>query len=54
MANNSYTQMLDLVDTIRKDGKAPKVTKLASQANRNRKSLFVPKSRGKGSTKVSW
>ena len=54
MANNSYQQMINLVDTIRMEGKAPKVTKLASQANRNRKSLFVPKSRGKGMIKVSW
>ena len=51
--NNSYQEMVNLIDTLKLQGKAPKVTKLASQANRNRKSLFVPKSRGKGSTKVS-
>ena len=45
--------MVNLIDTLKAEGKAPKVTKLASQANRNRKSLFVPKSRGKGMSKVS-
>ena len=49
---NSYQQLSNLVDTLKADGKQPVVTKLASQANRNRKSLFVPKTRGKGSVKV--
>ena len=46
--------MMGLIDTLKAEGKAPKVTKLTSQAKRNRKSLYTPKTRGKGSVKVGW
>ena len=52
--SNSYQQLADLVDTVKANGKQPVVTKLPSATKRNRKSLFVPPTRGKGSTKVSW
>ena len=51
---NSYTQINQIVDSIRATGKSPKVTKLPSQVTRNRKSLYTPKTRGKGSVKVGW
>ena len=51
--NNSYQEIVKLIDTLKAEGKRPVVTKLPSQSKRNRKSLYVPKSRGKGSTKVS-
>ena len=38
--NNSYQEMVNLIDTLKAEGKAPKVTVLASQVNRNRKSLM--------------
>ena len=50
--NNSYTQMMGLIDTLKAEGKRPVVTKLPSQSKRNRKSLYTPKTRGKGSIKV--
>ena len=52
--NNSYQQLAELVDTIKATGKQPTVKVLPSASKRNRKSLFVPPTRGKGSTKVSW
>ena len=51
--NNSYQKMVEIIDTLKTEGKAPKVTKLPSATKRNRRSLFVPKSRGKGMSKVS-
>ena len=50
--SNSYQQLANLVDTVKATGKQPVVTKLPSATKRNRKSLFVPPTRGKGMIKV--
>ena len=44
--NNSVSQLLETIDALKADGKQPKVTKLPSQANRNRKSLYGVKQAG--------